>query len=102
MRMHIRTHVGLSLDGFVATPAGQPTWDAIPTFGPDSHGLPELNAETGSVVVGRTSFDQGFNDWLASGWPWPDKQLYVLTSRPLPENTPAGVIAAQDGPAALV
>ncbi len=99
--MLIRTHVGVSLDGFVATPDGLPAWDAIPTFGPGSHGTAELAEQCGAVVMGRTSFDQGFQDWLAD-WPWPDKQVYVLTSRPLPANVPAGVIASTGGPAALV
>jgi dihydrofolate reductase len=51
--------------------------------------------------MGRTTFDQGFPDWSAN-WPWPDKQFYVLTSRPLPANVPSGVIAAQGGPAGLL
>ena len=40
--MLIRTHIGVSLDGFVATPDGLPAWDAIPTFGPGSHGTAEF------------------------------------------------------------
>jgi len=35
--MRIRTHSGVSLDGFVATRDGLPAWDAIPTFGPVAH-----------------------------------------------------------------
>ena len=99
--MLIRTHLGVSLDGFVATPDGLPAWDAIPAFGPGTHGHAELMAECGAVVVGRTSFDQGFEDWLPN-WPWPDKQVYVLTSRPLPRNVPAGVVASTGGPVGLV
>ena len=99
--MMIRTHVGVSLDGFVATPDGLPAWDAMPTFGPGSHGTAELSEQCDAVVVGRTTFDQGFRDWPAN-WPWPDKQVYVLTSRPLPANVPAGVIASKGGPAGLL
>ena len=100
--MLIRTHIGVSLDGFVATPDGLPTWDAIPTFGPGSHGIAEFMEQCDAVVMGRSSFDQGFQDWLPN-WPWPDKQVYVLTSRPLPANAPAaGVIASKGGPAGLV
>lgn len=101
--MQIRTHLGLSLDGFVAPPDGLPAWDAIPTFGPGTHGATELAEQCGAVAMGRTSFDQGFEDWLAAGWPWPGKPVYVLTSRPLPEKAAAaGVIASQGGPAGLV
>lgn len=100
--MLIRTHIGVSLDGFVATSDGLPAWDAIPTFGPGTHGTGELAEQCGAVVVGRTSFDQGFEDWLPN-WPWPGKPVYVLTSRPLPTNAAAmGVIAAHGGPAGLV
>jgi dihydrofolate reductase len=100
--MLIRTHVGVSLDGFVATPDGLPAWDAIPTFGPGSHGYDEVTAQCDAVVMGRTSFDQGFQDWLTN-WPWPDKPVYVLTSRPLPANASSvGVIASQGGPAGLL
>jgi hypothetical protein len=35
--MLIRTHIGVSLDGFVATPDALPAWDAMPTFGPVAH-----------------------------------------------------------------
>jgi dihydrofolate reductase len=46
-----------------------------------------------AVVMGRTSFDQGFQDWLAD-WPWPDEQVYILTSRRLPADASAvGVLA---------
>ena len=99
--MLIRTHIGVSLDGFVATPSGQPAWDFLPMFGAGSHGYAELMEQCGAVVIGRTSFDQGFEDWQA-GWPWPDKQVYVLTSRPLPAKaTEMGIIASQGGAAGL-
>jgi dihydrofolate reductase len=59
-------------------------------------------AQCGAVAMGRTSFDQGFEHWLAN-WPWPDKPVYVLTSRPLPEGAAAmGVVASMGGPAGLV
>ena len=101
--MLTRTHIGVSLDGFVATPDGLPAWDAVPTFVPgESHGYPELIEECDAVVMGRTSFDQGFEHWLAD-WPWPDKQVYVLTSRPLPANASSlGVVASKGGPVGLV
>jgi hypothetical protein len=71
--MLIRTHIGVSLDGFVATPDGLPAWDAIPTFGPGSHGYTEFTEQCDAVVMSRTSFDQGLEGWLASGWPYSDK-----------------------------
>jgi dihydrofolate reductase len=100
--MLIRSHIGFSLDGFVATAEGLPAWDAMPSFGPGSHGTDELAEQTDAVVIGRTSFDQGFGDWLPN-WPWPGKRVYVLTSRPLPAKaTEMGIVASEGGPAGLV
>lgn len=100
--MLIRTRVGVSLDGFVATPDGLPAWDAMPTFGQGSHGIAEFMEQCDAVVMGRTSFDQGFQHWLVS-WPYPGMQVYVLTSRPLPENAASmGVHASEGGPSGLV
>jgi dihydrofolate reductase len=102
--MLIRTHVGVSLDGFVATSDGLPAWDAMPTFGPGSYGIAEFMAQSDAVVMGRTTFDQGFQEgsWLPD-WPYPGKQVYVLTSRPLPANAASlGVVASQGGPAGLL
>lgn len=99
--MQIRTYVGVSLDGFVATPDGLPAWEAVPTFSPGSHGYSEFMEQCDAVVMGRTSFDQGLPGWLTN-WPWPGKQVYVLTSSPLPATAPASVIASKGGPAGLV
>jgi dihydrofolate reductase len=99
----IRTHVGVSLDGFVATADGLPAWDAMPTFGPGSHGNDEFTAQCDAVVIGRTSFDQGFEDYWLPDWPYQGKQVYVLTSRPLPAKAAEmGIVASRGGPAGLV
>jgi hypothetical protein len=78
--MLIRTHIGISLNGFVATPDGLPAWDAMPMFGPGSHDYPEFTEQCDAVVMGRTSFDQGFQDWLTN-WSWPDKRLFLRDDR---------------------
>lgn len=97
--MLIRTHVGVSLDGFLATPDGFPAWEALPEFDPEKFGVAEVSEQCHAIVMGRTSFDQGFEHWLAD-WPYRGKQVYVLTSRPLPERAPEmGVIASSRGPA---
>lgn len=93
----IRTYVGISLDGFISTPDGLCAWEAAPG-GPAGHGAEAFMDECSSLIMGRTSFDQAFPFWL-DNWPYKDKKVYVLTSRPLPENAPKTVIAAQGGPA---
>ena len=47
--------------------------------------------------MGRNTFLPALG---AGQWPWPGLQVYVLTTRPLPDRHPADVIAAPD-PAAL-
>src|SRR5688572_27788474 len=100
--MRLRTHVGVSLDGFITSAEGLPAWDAMPGFGSESYGIQEFTDQCDAVIVGRTNFDQGFEFWSAD-WPWPGKPMYVLTSRPLPEKAAAmRVIASTGGPERLV
>ncbi len=90
--MLIKTHIGVSVDGFVATSDGRPALLALPDFVPGrSHGYPEFIADCGAVVMGRTTFDPALG---APSWPWPDLRVYVLTSRPLPTDLPVPVTAA--------
>jgi dihydrofolate reductase len=49
--------------------------------------------------MGRTGLDAG----LQSGdWPWSGKQIYVLTSRPVPAGVPVDVVVADGSPEGLV
>ncbi|HKB31725.1 MAG TPA: dihydrofolate reductase family protein [Streptosporangiaceae bacterium] len=97
--MLIRARMGVSVDGFVATPDGLPALLAMPDFVPgSSHGHPEFIENCDAVVMGRATFLPALG---APSWPWPGKQVYVLTSRPLPANTPADVIVSRGGPAGL-
>ena len=99
--MRIRTHVGVSLDGFIAGEDGAPAWDYLPSFTGDSHGIPELSAECQAVAMGRTSFDQGISAWKKQ-WPYSGKKVYVLSSKPLPDDLPGGVVVVSGGIEALV
>ena len=97
--MLIRARMGTSVDGFVATPDGLPALDLMPGFEPGvSHGHPEFVAGCDAVVMGRSTFLPALG---APRWPWPGLQVYVLTSRSLPANTPSDVIIGRDGPAKL-
>jgi dihydrofolate reductase len=71
----------------------------MPGFVPGvSHGFPEFIEGCDAAVMGRNTFAPALG---APAWPWPGLRVFVVTSRPLPANTPAGVIAGADGPAAL-
>ena len=98
--MLVRTRLGVSVDGFIAFSDGRPTFLAMPDFSPHtSYGWPEFDEQCEAVVMGRVPLDAGLQ---ASTWPWPEKQIYVLTSRPLPAGIPADVVVADDSPAGLL
>ena len=97
--MLIRSRMGISADGFAATPDGLPTLLEMPDFNPGvSHGFPEFIANCDAAVMGRTTFLPALG---APRWPWPGLDVYVLTSRPLPDGTPEDVIVGAGGPAEL-
>ncbi len=97
--MRIRSHMGVSVDGFVSTPDGWPVLLSMPEFaGAESYGLPELLADCGAVVMGRTTFEPALG---APNWPWPGLEVFVLTSSPLPDEAPDGIVSDSD-PGALL
>src|SRR5256885_5396723 len=98
--MLIKSRMGISADGFVATPDGWPALLTAPDFVPAvSHGYPEFIEGVDAVVMGRNTFVPALG---SPEWPWEGLQVFVLTSRPLPDGTPDGVAAAQGGPAGLL
>jgi dihydrofolate reductase len=94
--LRIITRFALTLDGFAADPDGLPAILAAPDFdhGKTSHGFPEFLADVEAVAMGRTTFEPAVdNEW----WPWPDRDVHVLTSRPLPDGEfPSELIAHAD------
>src|SRR5919197_4032118 len=98
--MQIRTRVGMSIDGVIASPDGRPAFLAMPGFSPhSSYDWPAFDAQCDAVVMGRVPLEAGLG---ASEWPWPGKQIFVLTSKPLPDGIPADVVVADDTPAGLL
>jgi dihydrofolate reductase len=70
--------VGTSLDGFIARPNGD--FDFLPSGGGEPHGFDEFLASVDAIVMGRKTFETVLT--LAS-WPYGDKRVVVLSSRPL-------------------
>jgi dihydrofolate reductase len=98
--MLIKARMGMSVDGYVGTADGWPALLAMPDFVPSqSHGYPEFIDGVDAVVMGRNTFVPALG---APNWPWPGKQVFVLTSRPLPPETPPDVVVARGGPAGLL
>lgn len=92
--MRIKARMGTSLDGYVATSDGAPSFIKADSFVPGrSHGYPEFIEGCDAVVMGRQTFLPALG---APRWPWGDMQVFVLTSRPLPAGTPAGVTCSGD------
>jgi dihydrofolate reductase len=97
--MRIRTYMAVSVDGFVSGPDGMPAQLLMPDFNPAvSHGFPEFLKDVDAVVMGRTTFDPALN---APHWPWAGHNVYVLSSRPMPTDTPEPVVADSDPPRLL-
>lgn len=95
--MQIRARMGVSVDGFVATAEGMPSLLSMPGFVPGvSHGYPTFIENVDAVVMGRTTFLPALG---APKWPWGELQVFVITSRPLPPETPPEVIVLSGGPA---
>jgi dihydrofolate reductase len=91
--VRIRANFFVTLDGKVSDAGGRPVQLLLPAFtGADSYGLPDLLTENDAVVMGRTTFLPALD---APQWPWREP-VFVLTSRPLPANTPPEVITASD------
>ncbi|MCL4820760.1 MAG: dihydrofolate reductase family protein [Vicinamibacteria bacterium] len=89
--------IGLSVDGFIARRDG--ALDFLPEA-PEEHGYEALMASVDALVMGRATFETV----LGFGGPWPygDKRIVVLTSRPLDVSAIAGRVEVMGGDPAEV
>lgn len=98
--MRIKARMGISIDGFVASPDGMPALIRAENFvSGQSHGYPEFIDGCDAVLMGRQTFLPALG---APDWPWSGLQVFVLTSGPLPTGTPDDVVVSRGGPAGLV
>jgi dihydrofolate reductase len=75
------------VDGYVAGVDGSVAW--LDEFQAQSYGYDHFIQGIDAIVIGRTTFEQV----LAFGrWPYAGKQVFVLTSRPLPSPPPRTTI----------
>ncbi|WP_170979364.1 dihydrofolate reductase family protein [Roseomonas sp. HF4] len=93
----LRLYAAVSLDGCLADRQGGVDW--LTRFEAADYGLAGFLAGIGSVLTGRTTYDQarGFGDW-----PYAGKRVVVLTHRPLDPDPPPGVEAAAGDVGAVV
>jgi dihydrofolate reductase len=90
--------VGTSLDGYIARVNG--ALDFLPADGGEPHGYTEFMATVDALVIGRNTFDTVL---AFESWPYGDKPVFVLSSRPLPPVPPGARVERMSGaPAGIV
>jgi dihydrofolate reductase len=98
--MKVKARMGISADGYVSNVDGVPTLALAKGFVPGvSHGYSEFVAGVDAVVMGRYTFLPALG---APQWPWDNLQVFVLTSRPLPKETPEQVVTSSGGVNGLI
>jgi dihydrofolate reductase len=82
--------VGTSVDGFIARPNG--SLDFLPPDGGEPHGYDEFFASVDAIVIGRKTFETVLT---FAAWPYADKRVVVLSSRPIDLSAARGGIVEQ-------
>lgn len=91
--MQIGTRMSMGADGYVTTPDGWPAQIADPAFvSGKSHGIQQFLEGCEAALMGRTTFEPALNN---ERWPWPNLDVFVLTSR-RPPGTPDHVVTDGD------
>ncbi|MGC1476461.1 MAG: dihydrofolate reductase, partial [Terriglobales bacterium] len=88
--MTVSVFIGTSVDGFIARPNGD--LDFLPEGGGEPHGYDEFMASVDALVIGRKTFETvlGF-----ATWPYGDKRVVVLSSRPVDLSAVRGGVVEQ-------
>jgi dihydrofolate reductase len=94
--MTVSVFVGASVDGFIARPNGDLDW--LPAGGGEPHGYDEFIAGVDAIVIGRKTFETVLS---FEAWPYGDKRVVVLSSRPVDLSAVrGGVVEQMAGPPA--
>lgn len=86
----ISVFVGTSVDGFIAR--RNDDLDFLPEGGGEPHGYNEFIATVDAIVMGRKTFEKVLT---FEAWPYGDKRVVVLSSRPLDLSAAAGGVVEQ-------
>ena len=97
--MSVSVFIGTSVDGFIARPNG--ALDFLPEGGGEPHGYNEFIASVDAIVIGRKTFETVL---ALDTWPYGDKRVVVLSSRPVDLSAVRGGVVEQMGgpPAEIV
>jgi dihydrofolate reductase len=88
--MMVSVFIGTSVDGFIARPNGD--LDFLPAGGGEPHGYNEFMATVDALVIGRKTFDTVL---AFPEWPYGDKRVVVLSSRPVDFSAVRGGVVEQ-------
>lgn len=88
--MTVSVFVGTSVDGFHARPNGD--LDFPPAGGGEPHGYEEFISSVDALVIGRKTFETVL---AFSAWPYGDKRVLVLSSRPVDLSAVRGGLVEQ-------
>jgi dihydrofolate reductase len=96
--MTVSVFVGASVDGFIARPNDDLDW--LPADGGEPHGYDEFMATVDALVMGRKTFEKVLT---LGPWPYGDKPVVVLSSRPVDLSAAGGgVVEQMAGPPAEI
>jgi dihydrofolate reductase len=94
----VSVFIGTSLDGFIARSNGD--FDFLPTDGGEAHGYEEFIAGVDAIVIGRNTFEVVLK---FPQWPYGEKRVAVLSSRPIDLSAvKGGVVEQMGGPPAQI
>jgi dihydrofolate reductase len=88
--MRAPVFVGSSLDGFIARRNGD--LDFLPPGGGEPHGYDEFITSVDAIVIGRQTFETVLT---MKPWPYGDKRVVVLSSRPVEFSAVVGGVVEQ-------
>ena len=91
--MKASVFIATSLDGFIARPNGDLDW--LPPGGGEEHGYEAFMATVDALVIGRKTYETvlGFDTW-----PYGEKPVVVLSTRPLAPAPSGAVVEHMAGP----
>jgi dihydrofolate reductase len=88
--MTVSVFIGASVDGFIARPNDE--LDFLPEGGGEPHGYDEFIASVDALVIGRKTFEKVLT---FAAWPYGDKRVVVLSSRPVDLAAAVGGVVEQ-------
>lgn len=96
--MRASVFIGTSVDGFIARRDG--ALDFLPPGGGEPHGYQEFIETIDALVIGRNTYETVL---AFDTWPYGEKQVIVLSTRPLAPAPPGAVVEQMSGePAEIV